>query len=303
KSRSNATSILRWGDNGFTGHVTIRESLLDLQSPYILSPKFVERRNAAREGRWEKFLNRIPENYILFPYSLFNEPHTSETLWLENGGITFKIIRTILSLVLDSFLLAKYPQTYWEPPHDLENLGPLNVLGYYRNSTQNDYTCTSFDNPEPARISETPTSFNYALATNITLSDFSWVHDFEFFNTLAVKLTLKHFHEERKRLLELPFGWDWEEEARNQRMQRFLPGFLSKYTEDQLLLIALVRQNCRASWKKFEDHDISKKHRYFLETLVLNMMMQAEEFADVWKCPSDSFLNLHRDKRCLNYVP
>ncbi|ODM92532.1 Neprilysin-21 [Orchesella cincta] len=248
-----------WGDGDLKSK-PIRTLLFNLQQSYIVAARFKEEKGAARQGKWEQFLGRDPSNYILFPLSLFYEPHTSENFVLQTWMNYKRIVDRDLSY------------------------------------TQVNHNCSSFDSYDPFQTRPAP--FDYQLSES-TLEAFSWEQDQDFMNTLAVKLAMKHFHDERSNLLKLPFKWDLNKQTRDWRLNRFLPGVLSKYTEEQLLFMAIVRQNCRGSWKKFEKH---KDERYFMETTILNMLMQTEEFSQVWQCPDKSFMNLGSD-RCLKWIP
>ncbi|CAL8086023.1 unnamed protein product [Orchesella dallaii] len=171
------------------------------------------------------------------------------------------------------------------------------IVGMDPTFNQEDYKCSSFDYSYLFQP-HMKAPFDYKLKT-FSLQTFTWLTDNDLMNTLAIKLTLKRFREQRKALLELPYGWHLDEKTRKLRMNRFLPGDLSKYSEEQMLFMTSVRQNCRGSWKKF---DKDKDQRYALETTILNMMMQTEEFSEVWKCPKKSFMDLG-DDRCFKWMP
>ncbi|CAL8086029.1 unnamed protein product [Orchesella dallaii] len=284
---SDPDAQVRWWGDGYDG-VSIRYKLFSFVGAFVLSARFLEREGAARRGEYEQFLGRNLPNYILFPYSLYNEPHTSETLWLESGGITFKMMRTFMSLIQSVFYFGKYGPSKWITPAD--------IIGNDSSYNQDNYNCSSldydFNGPNSAKL------YDYK-PNKSNMKKFSWEMNHQFMNSLAVKLALKNFRKRRRAVLEVPFGWHLDKEMRNKRMRRFLPGMLSKYSEDQLFFMSLVRYNCKGSWKKFKK---SKNLRYVLEITVLNMLMQSEEFSHVWKCPSNSFMNLE-GKRCLKWMP
>ncbi|ODM92530.1 Neprilysin-21 [Orchesella cincta] len=219
---------VRWfgdGDNG----LSIRFHLFGVEQSYISTARFLEVAGAARRGEYEKFLGRNFPNYILFPFSLFNEPHTSENLSLESGGTTFKIIRTFLSLIQRVFYIGQYGPAKW--------IHPADIVGIDSSYTQDNYKCTSFDN----YVSPVIKAFGEYQPQNTTLEVFSWDKDNDFMSALAVKFTLKSLREQRKALLKLPFEWQLDSRTRRLRMSRFLPGILEGYSEDQLFFLALVR--------------------------------------------------------------
>jgi len=131
-----------------------------------------------------------------------------------------------LCLLINSYLLSNA----WTLGIKDENIVGVNPL-----IKQVEYNCTSFDNFPKAKV-----PFDYKLSDS-SLGKFTYDNDEDFMSTLAVKLTLKHFRNERKTLLDLPFGWHLDDKTKRYRINRFLPGPLSNYSEDQLLFIALVR--------------------------------------------------------------
>ncbi|CAL8086020.1 unnamed protein product [Orchesella dallaii] len=77
---TNPNPHVKWWGEGSNEGSQIRFSLFGYEYNFLSAARFYEHPGAARFGHWERFLRRSLPNYILFPFSLFNEPHVSETL-------------------------------------------------------------------------------------------------------------------------------------------------------------------------------------------------------------------------------
>lgn len=156
--------------------------------------------------------------------------------------------------------------------------------------------------------------------------NFTWESEPNFFGLLALKEGLKLFRRQRTLLNSIPFNHTWSERDQVMRTRKFLPGSISKFTEEQLYFITYVRvcpkktiarlnterfvkinhtffsqQACRGSFKTH--NDTYRLERWQLETEVLYILMQMEEFSKAWNCKKESFMNNLGKPRCMRWVP
>lgn len=61
------------------------------------------------------------------------------------------------------------------------------------------------------------------------------------------------------------------------------------------------QQACRGSFKTH--NDTYRLERWQLETEVLYILMQMEEFSKAWNCKKESFMNNLGKPRCMRWVP
>ncbi len=91
-------------------------------------------------------------------------------------------------------------------------------------------------------IPEPPPELIYSYnMTKYNVWNFTWESEPNFFGLLALKEGLKLFRRHRTLINIIPFNHTWDERDQIMRTRKFLPGYISKYTEEQLYYMTYVR--------------------------------------------------------------